>query len=62
MTQPEVPHCLTLLLYNIFHFQEIYWRIPGHFSVQDLRKRVEVIAQALDGRMVTTTSKYFIPS
>ncbi|KAJ9574814.1 hypothetical protein L9F63_008013, partial [Diploptera punctata] len=35
-----------------FDEQEVYWRIPGHMSVQELRKRIEVITQALEGRLV----------
>jgi len=32
--------------------QEAYWRIPGSLSLQDLRKRVKVIGQALDGSYI----------
>ncbi|XP_069688768.1 protein timeless homolog [Periplaneta americana] len=31
--------------------QEAYWRIPANLSASDLRKRVEVIHQALEGRL-----------
>jgi len=43
----------------LFCLQEAYWRIPGSFSLQDLRKRVEVIGQALDGSYIAEdNSKY----
>jgi hypothetical protein len=35
-----------------FCLQEAYWRIPGSLNLQDLRKRVEVIGQALDGSYI----------
>jgi hypothetical protein len=39
--------------------QEIYWRIPGNITPQDLRKSVEVINRALDGTLIAQeNSKY----
>ncbi|PNF20163.1 hypothetical protein B7P43_G00608, partial [Cryptotermes secundus] len=60
MTAMENPQFLKLLTaLNIVppsDEQEIYWRIPGHLSVQDLKKRTEIINQALDGSLITQHS------
>ncbi|XP_033611044.1 protein timeless homolog [Cryptotermes secundus] len=60
MTAMENPQFLKLLTaLNIVppsDEQEIYWHIPGHLNVQDLKKRTEIINQALDGSLITQHS------
>lgn len=31
--------------------QEVYWRIPGRWKAEDLTKRINLIKDALDGRL-----------
>jgi len=45
-----------------FCLQEAYWRIPGSLSLQDLRKRVEVIGQALDGSYIAQDNSKYLTS
>jgi hypothetical protein len=40
----------------------MYWRIPGNLSPQDLRKRTDVIGQALDGSLMAQYNGKYILS
>jgi hypothetical protein len=42
--------------YLLPYLQEMYWRIPGDLSLQDLKKRIEIINQALDGSLIAQHS------
>jgi hypothetical protein len=42
--------------------QEAYWRIPGSLSLQDLKKRVEVIGKALDGSLIAQDNSEYLTS
>jgi hypothetical protein len=49
-------------IFVFFCLQEAYWRIPGSLSLQDLRKRVEVIGQALDGSYIAQDNSKYLTS